>query len=101
VKLFSVLYAAARADVFYESAARNGSGSASFAFLPTSTMASVTGTLEARLIDHFSVKLEYRHDMADTAIYFAGAVQVDPDTGADIPTLKTQDTVSLGVTAWF
>jgi hypothetical protein len=47
------------------------------------------------------VKLEYRHDMADTAIYFAGAVQVDPDTGADIPTLKTQDTVSLGVTAWF
>lgn len=95
------LYAAARGDYFYEKVAEDGSATASPIFWPTRWMASGTATLAYHPVDNVSVRLEYRHDHADSEVFFGGEVAVDPVSSAFVPDRRTQDTATLGVTAWF
>jgi hypothetical protein len=91
------LYAAIRADYFYE----HVPDGASAIFWPTPWVAEATATIAYQPVDQISVRLEYRHDQADTDVYFGGDVAIDPMTLAYIPNRNMQDTVTLGVTAWF
>lgn len=99
-KLSDWLYVATRADVFGEHAARDPSGEAARIFWPVDWVASQTATLEARAAEHVSLRLEYRHDHAAGAMFFAGEVAGD---GVETPyalDARYQDTLTLGVTAW-
>lgn len=58
-------------------------------------------TLDARPAEHLSLRLEYRHDEADGEVFFAGEVPTDPMTGDPRANARTQDTLLLGMTAWF
>lgn len=94
------LFVAARGDLFYESAPSDGATTASNLFWPGAWVSSGTLTVEARPHDHVSIRLEYRHDAAEGDTYFRGAVATDA-TGAFVPNARTQDTLNLGMTAWF
>ena len=95
------LYLAARADAFYEWIASNATGAASPIFWAGSHwVTSQTATVDVRPTDNISVRLELRHDEAQTPLYFAGAVATDA-TGAYVPNATSQNTLTLGATAWF
>jgi hypothetical protein len=64
-------------------------------------VASQTATLEARLVEHVSFRLEYRHDHAAGDMFFAGDVEGDGVTTPYVPDARYQDTFTLGTTAWF
>jgi hypothetical protein len=88
------LYASARGDVFYEHVPP---GATPIFWSGVDWVSSGTITLDARPTrDHLSVRLEYRHDRADGDLYFAGTVDA---SGA--PNARSQDTLTLGATAWF
>ncbi|HEX8111110.1 MAG TPA: outer membrane beta-barrel protein, partial [Kofleriaceae bacterium] len=95
------LYAAVRGDAFYEKVAANSAGTASAIFWPVQWVAEGTLTLAYQPVDNASLRLEYRHDQAAGNAYFGGDVITDPVTHAFVPNRKSQDTVTLGVTAWF
>lgn len=101
VTLSPKLYAAVRGDYFYEKVAEDGGTTAGAIFWPTKWMASGTATLAYQPIDGVSVRFEYRHDDADSDVFFGGTVDVDPMSTAFVPNRETQDTATLGVTAWF
>ena len=101
VRLRPWLYLAARGDFFHETAARNASGTASSISWPGRWVSSGTATLDARPHDNVSIRLEYRHDAAEGAMYFRGAVTSDAMTSAFVPNARSQDTLTLGVTTWF
>lgn len=95
------LYTAVRGDVFYERVAANADGSASAMFWPTAWIGSATTTLAYQPVAGVSVRCEYRHDQATTAVFFGGRVEGD---GAALPFVadrKRQDTITVGATAWF
>lgn len=100
-QLTPTLYAAVRADYFYEKVARGGGMTATPIFWPVTWVAEGTATLAYQPVDHVSVRLEYRHDQAAAAAYFGGDVTIDAMTMAAIPNRDMQDTVTLGATAWF
>lgn len=89
------VYVAGRGDVFYEKVA------GSPIFWPVTWVAEGTATVAYQPIDHASVRLEYRHDHAAADAYFGGTVATDVTTGAYVPNRRMQDTLTLGVTAWF
>lgn len=91
------LYAAARADAFRERVP----GTAGAIFWPTSWLASGTLTVGYQPADGVSVRLEYRHDHAASAAFFGGEVAGDGVTDPYVPTRRAQDTVTLGLVAWF
>ena len=95
------LYVVARGDRLHEHVATSLGGSAARLFFPTADVASATLTLDARPQDGLSVRLEYRHDAAGAPMYFRGAVAGDGVTSPYVPTSRTQDTLTLGATAWF
>jgi hypothetical protein len=95
------LFVAVRQDYFRETTAQNASGTASTVFFPAKYVASSTATIEGRAREALSVRLEYRHDLADASMFFAGQVQGDGVTNPQVPNAKTQDTLTLGATAWF
>ncbi|NVB84393.1 MAG: porin [Kofleriaceae bacterium] len=95
------LYAAVRGDYFREHRAENGTLVASPIFWPVEWVAEGTATLAYQPIDHASIRLEYRHDHAADDAYFGGDVVIVPATLTAIPNRTMQDTVTLGVTAWF
>jgi hypothetical protein len=95
------VYAAIRADAFYEEVAEDGGVTAGAIFWPTKWLASGTATLAYQPAGGVSVRAEYRHDHADTDVFFGGDVATDPMTGAFIPDRDMQDTVTVGVTTWF
>lgn len=99
--LSSTLYTAIRGDYFYEKVAEDAGVAASAIFWPTKWMASGTATLAYQPVDGVSLRLEYRHDQADSEVFFGGTVESDPMTSAFAPNRKTQDTTTLGVVAWF
>ncbi len=101
VRLRPWLFVAARGDAFYESVPSNGAGAASPIFWPSAWVSSQTLTLDARPHDNVSMRLEYRHDQADGDTYFRGAVSNDATTHAPIANARAQDTLTLGMTAWF
>jgi hypothetical protein len=99
--LSSKVYVAARGDYFYEKVAEDGGTSAGAIFWPTKWMSSGTLTLAYQPVDGVSMRFEYRHDQADSDVFFGGDVAADPMTMAFIPNRDMQDTVLLGATAWF
>ncbi len=101
-RLLTNLYLATRGDVFYEGSS-GGSADArpSPMFWPVSWVASATATLDFRLLDHLSLMLEARHDHAADRLFLASG----PTAEGPAPLLptrsRTQQTLTLGVTAWF
>jgi hypothetical protein len=79
------LYAAARADYFYDDGA---------IFWPTRWMSSGTLTVAYQPATNVSIRGELRHDHAKTDVFFGGDVDANPNR-------KQQDTATLGVVAWF
>ncbi|MBZ0115750.1 MAG: porin [Sandaracinaceae bacterium] len=101
VQPISWIAIAVRGDVFYEHVATNTLGTASPIFWPVEWVSSVTGTVELRPHEHFLLRLEYRHDHGGGLAYYAGSVA---GNGADMPYVfnaQSQDTLTLGTTAWF
>jgi hypothetical protein len=95
-------YLAARGDVFLENVPSNAMGvSAAPIFWPAPWVAEGTATLDLRPVDFISVRLEYRHDHAGAAMYYAGNVVSDPATGVGVANARAQDTLTVGTTAWF
>lgn len=95
------LYVAVRGDYFYEKVASSGTTTASAIFWPVPWVAEGTLTLSYQPIDNASLRLEYRHDQAADNAYFGGDVTTDPTTRSFIPDRTSQDTITLGATAWF
>jgi hypothetical protein len=101
VQPVDALYVALRGDWFGEKAT-DGAGAI---FWPTvdeeGRVASGTLTLDLRPVDHLSLELEGRHDASKGPAFFDDSVETDAATGAPIPDRKTQDTVTVGLVAWF
>jgi len=95
------LWIAARGDYFREHVPPG----ATPIFWPMGTSWVTSGTLTVDFRptpDNLSVRLEYRHDRADAPIYFRGAVAGTGAAGDPyVPNARSQDTLTLGATAWF
>jgi hypothetical protein len=74
VRAVSWLYFAARGDLFDEGVPSNALGTASHIFWPVPWVSSTTLTADVRPVDHVSVRLEFRHDLADGEMFFADHV---------------------------
>ena len=104
---------AARGDFFWEHVASNALGTASAIFWPVEWVSSATAAVEIRPHSHIVLRLEYRHDHAagdgangacatmGRCAYFAGTVMGDGATTPFVHNASTQDTLTLGTTAWF
>jgi hypothetical protein len=96
LRLFPMLYLAARGDTLYEHVPANELGRASPICFPVSWVSSGTGTLEFAPRDHLSLRLEYRHDTAASPLFFRGQTGEPGE-----PNTRQQNTLMLGATAWF
>ena len=94
------LYLAVRGDLLREGLPAGAGGVATPIFFPARWVTSGTVTAEALPHDRVSLRLEYRHDQAERAIYFRGAVEADA-AGVALPNARRQDTLTLGMVAWF
>lgn len=102
------LFVAGRGTIIGETRASTGGLAspivlANFSDDPQQWMGAATLTLDLRPVpDHFALKLEYRHDQARSNIFFRGAV-VGSGTLDDryITNARAQDTLTLGLHAWF
>lgn len=98
------LFVAGRVDVFHENRGVGPGGNEPWApaiFTGARWLHSETATVELRPRGNFALRLEYRHDDADEALFFRGAVA---GNGADTPwapNAHTQDTLTAGAIAWF
>jgi hypothetical protein len=101
VKATSWLYLAGRQAMFGEKRAKQGLDVADPIAIPASWMSSSTATVDVRPVPHVSAKLEYRHDAAAGDIFYRGAVTGDGDGTPFEANARSQDTVTLGLTAWF
>ena len=95
------LYAAVRGDYFYEKVAEGNGMTASAIFWPTKWVAEGTATLAYQPADSVSIRVEYRHDQAQSDAFFGDTVTGDGAATPYVFNRKTQDTATLGVTAWF
>ncbi len=91
------LYLAARGDVVHEV---EPAGASAILF-PAAWVGSATATVDVRPRENISIRVEYRHDHADTNLYFRGAVGTDAATLEFVPNARSQDTLTIGTTAWF
>lgn len=96
-KLTRWLYAAARADVVYEHVPE---GASAMLLDGGSMVGSGTVTLDARPRPNVSMRLEYRHDESDGALFHRGSVMQTMD-GAYVGNARGQDTLLLGMTTWY
>ena len=98
------LFLAGRVDVFHEARGVGAGGNEPYApaiFTGAEWIHSETATLELRPRGNLSLRFEYRHDDATAPLFFLGAVD---GNGADAPYVTnahTQDTLTMGATAWF
>lgn len=101
-RIIPQLFAVVRGDVFYERVAGGFDTGASPIFWPVPWVASGTMTLDYRPHPKVSFRLEFRHDHAAGDLYFAGAVQGE-GTEAEpfVPNRRSQNTLTLGATAWY
>ncbi|MFO0577376.1 MAG: outer membrane beta-barrel protein [Polyangia bacterium] len=95
-----VLHFGVRADAFHEHVAESAGGRAAPIFWPADLVASQTLTADVRPHGNLSLRLEYRHDYATAPMYFSSDPPRDLD-GKYLPDATTQDTLTLGVVAWF
>lgn len=91
------LFAAVRADAVFE---RVPAGAAGIVLDGASALGSGTVTLDARPHPNVSLRLEYRHDESDGALFHRGAVMQSSD-GAWIANARRQDTLLVGMTTWY
>lgn len=95
------LSASARGDFFYEGVPTNGTETATPIFWNGAAwVSSVTVGVDVHPEDHFSFRVEYRHDEAERPVYYRGAVMQDA-AGAWLGNSGSQDTLTFGTTAWF
>jgi hypothetical protein len=94
------LFVALRGDAFGEQVPSNDEGTATPIFWPVRWVSSGTFTLDYRPHSNISFRAEYRHDQAAGKMFFGDAVRSDA-VGAFIPNRRSQNTVTLGATAWF
>lgn len=96
-KLNRWLFAAVRTDVLHEVVPDGATGM----FLDgAATVVSGTVTFDARPHPNVSLRLEYRHDQSDGALFHRGGVTQSMD-GAYIANARSQDTLLLGMTTWY
>ena len=102
-KPFNRVYVALRGDRVQEHLATSGALSSSPIFFGGAEwVSSGTATFEVRPHDQFLVRLEYRHDAAEKPIYFGRNVRGDgTDASPFLANARTQETLTLGATAWF
>jgi len=81
--------------------ASSASGTAAPLFWPARWVSSATATVELRPQDNLSLRLEYRHDEAEAAMFFRGAIETNPRDGSALANASRQDTLLLGAVAWF
>jgi hypothetical protein len=108
VRPINPLYVAIRGDRFYEHLATDsaapgpGRSSTPIFFGGVEWVTSGTVTADFRPHDQISIRLEYRHDVAEAPLYFGRHVAGDGSATAPYrPNARTQDTALLGATAWF
>lgn len=95
------LFVALRGDAFREFGAENVSGVATRIFWPADWVASATSTIEVVPHDHLALKLEDRHDHAESAMFFGSSLLGD---GVDVPYVanrRVQNTLTVGASAFF
>jgi hypothetical protein len=97
VDLGDDLFAAVRGDYFREWTAET----ATRIFWPTGWIAEGTATLAYQPTRNLSLRLEMRHDQAQTPVFFGGTVEGDGITTPYIANRRAQETITLGATAWF
>jgi len=70
---------------------------------PSQWFAAGTVTLDIRPVpDHLALKLEYRHDQVHQPAFFRGQVEGEgTDAAPFIANARAQDTLTLGLHAWF
>ncbi|MEZ4447965.1 MAG: outer membrane beta-barrel protein [Nannocystaceae bacterium] len=103
------LFLAGRGSWFDELRARSADGIAdpivlpNFSASPRQWLAAGTFTVDLRPArDNFAIKLEYRHDHALQPVFFQGAVVGDgSDAAPYVANARAQDTLTLGLNAWF
>lgn len=96
------LYFAGRQTMFAEKRAKQGLDVADPIAIPVEWMTSTTATVDVRPVPHLSAKLEYRHDAAEAAIFYRSVVTGDGgDASPFVANARSQDTLTLGLTAWF
>lgn len=106
LKPLARVYVALRGDRFHEHLATEdvpgGRVSSPLFFGGVEWVTSGTATLDVRPHDEISIRLEYRHDVAEAPLYFGRGVTGDGSAGSPfVPNARTQDTALLGATAWF
>lgn len=94
--LHDTLSFALRGDLFREHVATNGGRSASAIFWPSAWVTSTTLTLDYHPDPHVSFRLEFRHDHAESRMYYRGQV-----ADAAVPDADRQSTLTVGATAGF
>jgi hypothetical protein len=99
VKLASWMFVGARGDALYEDRAADATGRAAAIFFPAEWVTSGAFGLDVRPHPQASVRLEYRHDAAASDMFFRGSVPIL--NGAFVSNARSQDTLTLGLTAWF
>jgi hypothetical protein len=92
VRVLPWLFVAARVDLLMESTPAGGTP----IFFPSPWVSSATATVELKPVETIALRLEYRHDQAGAPMYFGGTVPADGRA-----TFHLQDTLTLGVVAWF
>lgn len=108
-RVFPWLFVALRGTFIRETRARSGAEIARPITVPNASdsplqwLAGTTLTFDFRPApDHIAFKLEYRHDQARSPLFFYGEVEGDGSEAAPfVPTARAQDTVTLGLHAWF
>jgi hypothetical protein len=96
------LFLAGRADAFHERPAEGPEGRAGAIFLPTSVVASVTGTVELHPWDQLSLRLESRADWSDGDLFFQGQVAGEGTASRPyLPNARSQVTLTAGAVVWF
>jgi len=89
---------AARGDFFHEGVP---AGATPIFWNGAAWVSGATVGLDLHPEDHFSFRIEYRHDESDRPVYFRGTVPSEPASGLPIGNASSQDTLTLGATAWF
>ena len=96
------LFLAARGDAFWEQAAKlDDLQQAARIFWPGDWVSSATGTIDLQIMDGLLARIEYRHDHGQANMFFS---ELDASTPAGLPItpiLNSQDTLALGILAWF
>jgi hypothetical protein len=88
--------------MFAEKRAKQGLDVADPIAIPVEWMTSTTATVDVRPVSRLSAKLEYRHDAAEAAIFYRSVVAGDGgDASPFVANARSQDTLTLGLTAWF